>query len=172
MSEIDLLVEDFLAQKRIAVVGVSDRRETGCNLAYRNLKRAGYEVTAVNPRLTEFEGNPCYSDLRSIPERPEAVFILTNPENTEKVVQQCVDLGIKRVWMHCMMGTKPGLVRGMTSVSQDAVRTCRENGIAVIPGSCPNQFLTPDFGHSMMRVLWRTLGFLKISQDKAAGAAV
>jgi predicted CoA-binding protein len=172
MSEIDLLVEDFLAQKRIAVVGVSDRRETGCNLAYRNLKRAGYEVTAVNPRLTEFEGSPCYSDLRSIPERPEAVFILTNPENTEKVVQQCVDLGIKRVWMHCMMGTKPGLVRGMTSVSQDAVRTCRENGIAVIPGSCPNQFLTPDFGHSMMRVLWRALGFLKISQDKAAGAAV
>ncbi|MCG6923349.1 MAG: hypothetical protein LJF15_20030, partial [Acidobacteria bacterium] len=75
-------------------------------------------------------------------------------------------------WMHCMMGTKPGLVRGMTSVSQDAVRTCRENGIAVIPGSCPNQFLTPEFGHSMMRVLWRTLGFLKISQDKAAGAAV
>ena len=54
MSEIDLLVEDFLAQKKIAVVGVSDRRETGCNLAYRRFKGAGYEVTAVNPRLTEF----------------------------------------------------------------------------------------------------------------------
>jgi predicted CoA-binding protein len=42
MSEIDLLVEDFLAQKKIAVVGVSDRRDTGCNLVYRNLKKAGY----------------------------------------------------------------------------------------------------------------------------------
>jgi predicted CoA-binding protein len=172
MSKIDSLVEDFLAQKKIAVVGVSDRRETGCNLAYRNLKKAGYEVTAVNPRLTEFEGDPCYADLRSIPEKPEAVFILTNPEITEKVVEQCVDLGIKRVWMHCMMGTKPGLVRGMTSVSQGGVRRCRENGIAVIPGSCPNQFLNPDFGHSMMRALWRALGFMKISEEKRPGAGV
>lgn len=34
MKTIDQLVQDFLAQKRIAVVGVSDRRETGCNLNY------------------------------------------------------------------------------------------------------------------------------------------
>ena len=39
----------------------------------------------------------------------------------------------------------------------------RENGIKVIPGSCPNQFLNPDFGHRIMRVLWRTLGFMKVS---------
>ena len=109
VSKIDQLVEDFLAQKRIAVVGVSDQRETGCNLAYRNFKKAGYEVAAVNPRLSEFEGDPCYPDLRSIPEKPEAVFILTKPVITEQVVEQCAELGIKRVWMHCMMGTKPGL---------------------------------------------------------------
>jgi predicted CoA-binding protein len=171
MSKIDLLVEDFLAQKKIAVVGVSDRRDTGCNLVYRHLKKAGYEVAAVNPRLTEFEGDPCYPDLGSVPDRPEAVFILTKPSVTEQVVRQCVDLGITRVWMHCMMGTKPGLVRGMTSVSQDAVQMCRENAISVIPGSCPNQFLKSDFGHSMMRVLWRTLGFMKISEERTAGAA-
>jgi hypothetical protein len=47
------------------------------------------------------------------------------------------------------------------------VRLCREHGIAVIPGSCPNQFLNSDFGHRMMRVLWRTLGFMKISQNGA-----
>ena len=171
MSKIDQLVEDFLAQKKIAVVGVSDQRETGCNLAYRAFKGAGYEVAGVNPRLTEFEGDPCYPDLKSIPEKPDAVFILTRPEITERIVDQCIDLGINRVWMHCMMGTKPGLVKGMTSVSQDAVEKCRENGITVIPGSCPNQFLNPDFGHTMMRVLWRALGFMKITQDEAAGAA-
>jgi predicted CoA-binding protein len=67
MAEIDRLVEDFLAQKRIAVAGVSDQRQTGCNLVYRNLKKAGYEVAAVNPPLEQFEGDPCYPDLRSIP---------------------------------------------------------------------------------------------------------
>jgi predicted CoA-binding protein len=163
MSKIDVLVQDFLAQKRIAVVGVSDQRETGCNLGYRNFKKAGYAVAAVNPRLKTFDGDPCYPDLKSIPETPDAVFILANPKVTEQVVQQCVDLGIQRVWMHCMMGTKPGLAAGMTSVSPDAVQLCRAHGIAVIPGACPNQFLNPDFGHGLMRVLWRTLGFHSVN---------
>lgn len=172
MPKIDSLVQDFLAQKKIAVVGVSDRRETGCNLAYRKFKEAGYAVFAVNPRLTTFDGAPCYPDLKSIPEKPDAVFILANPKVTEQIVQQCVDLAIKRVWMHCMMGTKPGLAASMTSVSQDAVQMCRQNGITVIPGSCPNQFLKPDFGHAMMRMIWRILGFLRISSDDPAKAAV
>jgi hypothetical protein len=74
--------------------------------------------------------------------------------------------------MHCMMGTKPGLAAGMTSVSQAAVATCQANGIAVVPGSCPNQFLGPDFGHRLMRGLWRALGFLRIGSaaPERAGA--
>ena len=163
MSQIDALVKDFLAQEKIAVVGVSDQRETGCNLAYRKFKQAGYTVSAVNPRLDSFEGGPCYPDLRSIPDTPQAVFILTNPDVSEQIVQQCVDLGIRYVWMHCMMGTKPGLAASMTSVSPEAVRMCREHGIMVTPGSCPNQFLKPDIGHAIMRVMWRTLGFMKVS---------
>ena len=165
MSKIDTLVHDFLAQKKIAVVGVSDKRETGCNLSYQKFKQAGYTVFAVNPHLTTYDGNPCYPNLKQIPEKPDAVFILASPAVTEQIVQQCVELGIKHVWMHCMMGTKPGLAAGMTSVSQQAVQTCRENGIQVIPGSCPNQFLQPDFGHAMMRVIWRTAGFLGIAQS-------
>jgi uncharacterized protein len=112
--------------------------------------------------MTEFEGNPCYSNLRSLPDKPDGVFILANPKITDEVVRQCVDLGIKRVWMHCMMGTKAGLSANTTSVSPDAVQMCRDLGISVIPGTCPNQFLRPDFGHAMMRVMWRALGFMKV----------
>ena len=163
MAKIDTLVQAFLAQKRIAVIGVSDKRETGCNLAYHKFKGEGYVVTAVNPHITTFEGAPCYPDLKSIPEKPDAVFILANPKVTEQVVQQCIELGIKHIWMHCMMGTKPGLAAGMTSVSQEAVRLCQENGIAVIPGTCPNQYLKPDFGHAMMRVMFRAFGFHQVN---------
>jgi hypothetical protein len=163
MAKLDNMVQDFLAQKRIAVVGVSDKRETGCNLAYKNFKQAGYQVYAVNPRISTFEGDMCYPNLKSIPEKVDAVFMLTNPTVTEQVVGQCVELGVKHVWMHCMMGTKPGLAAGMTSVSQSAVETCKANGIAVIPGPCPNQFLQPDFGHKMMRGLWRMFGFLSVN---------
>jgi len=162
MVKIDNMVGDFLAQKKVAVVGVSDKRDTGCNLAYNKFKENGYQVYPVNPRISEFEGDPCYPDLKSIPEKPDAVFILASPKVTDQIIQQCVELGIKHVWMHCMMGTKPGLVQSMTSVSQDAVRICRENGIQVIPGSCPNQFLKPDFGHAMMRGMWSLFGFMKV----------
>lgn len=62
-----------------------------------------------------------------------------------------------------MMGTKPGLAAGMSSVSQSAVEVCKANGIAVIPGSCPNQFLAPDFGHKMMRGLFGMFGFLNVN---------
>lgn len=170
MATIDALVQDFLAQKKIAVVGVSDQRETGCNAGYRRFKEAGYDVYAVNPRLTTFEGAPCYPDLKAIPDKPDAVFILANPQVTDLIVQQCVELGVKHVWMHCMMGTKPGTGGRSTSVSPDAVRVCYENGIAVIPGTCPNQFLKPDFFHALMRKMWRAFGYLSISEKPVAKA--
>ena len=163
MAKVDELVKDFLAVKKIAVVGVSDKRDTGCNLAYTNFKQNGYQVYAVNPRITAFKEDPCYADLKSIPEKVDAVFILASPKVTDEIVQQCVDLGIKHVWMHCMMGTKPGLAAGMTSVSQSAVETCKANGIAVIPGGCPNQFMKADFGHAAMRGLWRLFGFMNVN---------
>jgi len=163
MKKIDQLVQDFLAQKKIAVVGVSDKRDTGCNLAYKNFKKNGYQVYAVNPRLTSYGNDACYPDLKSIPEKVDAVFVLASPKVTEQVVQQCAELGIKHVWMHCMMGTKPGLAAAMTSVSPSAVEVCRAKGIAVIPGSCPNQFLTPDLGHKMMRGLFGMFGFLNVN---------
>lgn len=163
MPKVDELVKTFLEQKTIAVVGVSDRRDTGCNLVYKKFKEHGYQVYPVNPRITSYAGEPCYADLKSLPVRPEAVFILASPTVTDQIVGQCVDLGIKYVWMHCMMGVKPGLAAGMTSVSPFAVELCKTNGIQVIPGTCPNQFLAPDFGHKMMRGMWRMFGFMNMN---------
>jgi predicted CoA-binding protein len=163
MAKVDDLVKSFLGQKKIAVVGVSDKRETGCNLVYKKFKENGYQVYAVNPRISAYDGDACYADLKATPEKPEAVFILANPKVTEQIVGQCVELGIKHVWMHCMMGTKPGLAASMTSVSQSAVEMCKANGIEVIPGSCPNQFLKPDFGHAMMKGMWRVFGFMNMN---------
>jgi uncharacterized protein len=163
MAKIDNMVQDFLAQKKIAVVGVSDKRETGCNAAYLRFKENGYKVYPINPRISTYDGATCYPDLKSIPDKPDAVFILANPKVTDQIVQECVDLGIKNIWMHCMMGTKPSLAASMTSVSQEAVEMCKANDITVIPGSCPNQFLDPDFAHKMMRGMWRMFGFMNMN---------
>ena len=165
MSTIDPLVKDFLAQQRIAVVGVSRTREDAANLIYRKLRGAGYRVFAINPKTDIFEGDPCYPDLKSLPEPVEGVVIITRPAIAEQIVRQCVELGIPRVWMHCSLGTRPKLGKKLaatiTSVSEEAVRLCRENNIAVIPGGCPMMFCEPvDFGHKCMRWSLRLLGSL------------
>ena len=127
-----------------------------------NTRSYGSRVAEISVGIATFDGVPCYPRLAAIPEKPDAVFILANPRVTDQIVQECVDLGIGHVWMHCLMGTKPGAAASMTSVSADAVRLCRENGIAVIPGTCPNQYLKPDFGHRLMRAVAGALGNLKV----------
>ena len=164
MATIDNLVREFLDQKIFAVVGVSDKRNTGANTNFKTFKRGGYRVYPVNPRLSTYDGVPCYPDITSLPEKPDVVFMATSPGVSEQIIQQCLDLEIKRVWMHCMMGTKPGLSPGSSSVSPSAVDMCRKYGIAVIPGSCPAQFLKADVGHAIMCKLWRAVGFLKIEE--------
>ena len=151
MAKIDDLVQDFLAQKKIAVVGVSDRRDTGCNMAYKRFRDSGYQVYAVNPRITEFEHAPCYPDLKSIPEKPDAVFILTSPQVTDEIVQQCVELGIKHVWMH----RGPGRGKRVKAAAEYG----RQHGITVIEGGCPCMFgPTADPGHKAMRFVFTLTG--------------
>jgi predicted CoA-binding protein len=148
--------EEFLAQKRIAVVGVS--RKTGtANGIYNRMRDRGYTVFAINPNATEVEGDPCYPNLKAVPEDIDAVFIATRPEITETVVNECVELGVSHVWMHynALFGA------GNSSVSETAVAMCRENGINVIPGGCPLMYgQTADFGHKCMRWILGVTGGL------------
>lgn len=166
MSNIDDLARDFLAQQRIAVAGVSRTKENPANLIYNTLRKRGYTVFAVNPHLDAFEGEPCYPDLASLPIKPDGLVIVTRPAVAEELVRQCVQAGVPRVWMHCMLGTRPRLMKNLAksigSVSPEAVRLCHENGIAVIPGSCPMQFLGEDFPHTCMRGVLRMTGALEV----------
>ena len=138
--------KDFLAHKYIAVVGVSRAQNKTANLIYRKLRSEGYKVVAVNPNATTVEGDICYPDLKSIPEKPEAVIIVTKPGITEQVVSECAELGIANIWMHKGIDSKG------TSVSKEAVHYCHQHGIAVIPGGCPMMYFNhADIGHRIMR---------------------
>jgi uncharacterized protein len=138
--------EAFLANKRVAVTGVSRRPKThGSNTIYKRLRERGYDVFAINPNAAEVEGDRSYQDLKSIPGGVDAVVIATRPEFAEPTVRECVELGIKHVWMHWGSGG--------SSVSPTATEYGRQNGITVIDGGCPLMFgPTADFGHKIMRV--------------------
>ena len=148
MQNIKEAASAFLANKRVAVTGVSRTPKThGSNNVYRRLRERGYEVFAVNPNADEVEGDPCYQDLKSIPGGVQAVVIGTRPEIAEDTMRECAELGITQVWMH--RGPGAG------SVSDAATAFGRQHGIAVIDGGCPLMFPpTADFGHKVMRFVY------------------
>jgi predicted CoA-binding protein len=145
MQEIKQAAAAFLANKRVAVTGVSRTPKThGSNTVYRRLRDRGYEVFAVNPNTDEVEGDRCYENLSSIPNGVEAVVIGTRPEIAEDTMRECAELGIKHVWMHWGGGA--------SSVSKPATDYGRQHGITVIDGGCPLMFgPTADIGHKIMR---------------------
>jgi predicted CoA-binding protein len=156
-ATLDDKVNDFLAQKRIAVAGVSrdNRHHPVGNLIYHRLKNTGHEVFAVNPHMQTFEGDRCYPDLRSIPGGVDGVVITTRPETTERIVRDCGDAGVRRVWMHQSIG------KG-TSVSPKAVDYCRQQEISVIAGGCPMMYgPNADFPHTCMRWVLKLTGGLR-----------
>ena len=141
-------VNDFLAQTRIAVAGVSRNNSDHPvgNLIYQRLKTTGHDVFPVNPNMRTFEGESCYPDLKSIPGGVDAVVVVTRPETTEQIVRDCGDAGVTRVWMHRSMGGKG------SSVSAEAVEYCHQHDISVIAGACPMMFGPgADLGHTCMR---------------------
>lgn len=157
MSKIDELAKDFLSQKNIAVAGVSKNEKATANFIYQQLNDANHKVYPINPTMEKFNGEPCYPDVKSVPVKIDGVVIVTKPEVTEKIVQDCIDAGIKRVWMHNMFGNK-GYNKAGTCVSEKAIQMCKENNITVIPGGCPVMFYEADFGHKCMRGITRLIG--------------
>ena len=148
-------IDDFLAQKRIAVAGVSANRDLPGSLIYRKLKGAGYQVTAICPGAETFDGDPCYPDLMAIPGGVDGVVIATRPELTTDIVRQAVAAEVPRVWMH------ESLMHGGTSVSAEGVAICKAYGISLIAGACPMMYCQPvDFGHRCMCWLMRVTGGL------------
>ena len=140
MSSLKGAVEDFLGQKRVAVAGVSRSGNAAANIVYRKLREAGYEVFPVNPNARETEGATCYPDLKSIPGGVTGVVIATDPGVTDQIVRECAEVGISRIWMHRSFGAG--------SVSDAAVKFCREHNLTIIAGGCPVMFCEPvDFGH-------------------------
>ncbi len=144
-------IETFLAQKRIAMVGISrERQNIGVSL-FEELQRRGHEVIPVNPNTQEMLGQKCFARVQEIQPPPDAALILTSPSITNAVVHDCADAGIKRIWMY-----RGG---GKGSVSDEAVEFCRKQGIEVVPGQCPFMFLAPvQSVHRFHRFLFKITG--------------
>ena len=115
-------IEDFLAEKRIAMVGISRDPANFSVKLFEELCRRGY-----------VGGRRCFARLQDVQPPVEGVLMMTSPAVTETVVRDCAEVGIRKVWMY-----RAG---GKGAVSRKAVAFCEERGMQVVPGECPFMFL-------------------------------
>lgn len=142
-------VENILGQKTFAVVGVSRNGKKFGNAIYKEMKKKGYRVFAVNSYAGEIEGEKCFASLKDLPEKPGAVILSVKPSETEKVVREAFDCGIKNIWMQ------------QGSESEEAVKFCKENNINEVHKECFLMFANPvDSVHKFHRFIWKVLGKL------------
>lgn len=145
-------IVEFLALKRIAMVGVSRRSNDFSRMLFDAFRKRGYEIVPVNPAASEILGQPCFARLQDVHPPVEAAILMTSPRVTESVVQDCAEARVRRVWMY-----SPGGGQGATSSA--ALEFCRAHNIAVIQGHCPFMFWRDShFGHHLHGLLLRIMG--------------
>lgn len=126
-------VDDFLAQGRFAMVGISRNPGDFSRLLLREFLKRGYDVVPVHPQCEEVEGRRCAHSIANVAPPVESVLFMTPPSLTEALTPECAAAGIKRIWMY--------RAAGAGAVSQKAIEFCAANGIEVVPGECPLMFL-------------------------------
>jgi predicted CoA-binding protein len=92
-------ISQFMQQPQIAVVGVSRNKNKFGNTVYNTLKKKGIRVLPVNPHLTHFEGDKCFSSIETLPSDVKALFVNTPPDSTIKIVESACKKGIKYLWL-------------------------------------------------------------------------
>jgi predicted CoA-binding protein len=143
-------IEDFLAQKRIAMVGVSRNPKDFSAALFEEFRKRGYDMVPVNPNACEVLGQPCFAHVQEIQPPVDAALLMTTGEVTDAVVSDCAAAGIRRIWMY--------RAAGKGAVTGKAVAFCRDHGIDVVPGQCPFMFLPGTGGvhkfHGFMRKIF------------------
>ncbi len=128
---------EFLAERRIAVVGVSRDEKAFSRFLLRELIRRGYDVVPVSAHLREVEGRACFRRATEIEPPASAALLLTRPERTEEAVRDAISAGIDKIWMH--------RGQGAGAASPAAVEACVAHHIALVTDLCPLMVL-PDSG--------------------------
>jgi predicted CoA-binding protein len=83
----------------IAVVGATDHPTKYGGIIYRDLKGKGFVVYAVNPYRDKVDGDPCWSTVKDIPERPTIVVLVVPAKRGMGVIGDCAEVGIRNIWI-------------------------------------------------------------------------
>jgi predicted CoA-binding protein len=120
----DQAIQDFIAGKRIAVVGASRSGKKFGNTTMAELKQRGYQVLVVHPEAQEIDGERCYPNLAAVQGQADGVWICVPPRQAQAVVKEAAEAGFDKIWLQ------------QGAESPEALALARELGIKPVAGRC------------------------------------
>ena len=126
MESDDHLSALLTAAKTVAVVGIKDRPEEDAYRVPDYMRRAGYRILPVNPKLSQVFDTPCRATLGEIDEPIDLVNLFRASEHVPAHVDEILALDPKPrvVWMQL------GIHHG------ESAKRLRDAGIEVVQDRC------------------------------------
>lgn len=122
--------------QHVAVLGLSPNQDRPSFRVARGLQSKGYHIIPVRPKLEEVLGERAYPNLESLPQLPDIVDVFRASEHVAAIVESCIKLGIKNLWLQEGVIDEAAALRaqqaGITVVMdrcmwRDCVQLCRDD---------------------------------------------
>ena len=110
--------------KTIAVVGLSPNPARPAFRIARALQGFGYRIIPVRPKVESVLGEKAYASLAEVPDKIDLVDVFRSPEHVGPIVDECLRLGLKRLWL------QDGVV------NEEAAAKASASGMTVVMDRC------------------------------------
>lgn len=142
-------INQFFAPKKIAIAGASKNTKKFGYALFNELRQKGFDVCPINPTTDAIDGIPCFKSVKEIPVGYEKLIVVTPKIETDEIIRQAAEKGIKHIWVQQMSNT--------TETSKIA----KDLGIDLIDNECIFMFADPVASvHKFHRFIWKVFGKL------------
>ena len=118
-------IDQLLALKTWAVVGLSNNSERAAYRVSKLLIEKGHQVVPVHPKAETVHGQQGYAKLSDIPFAVDVVDIFVNSELAGEVVDSAIEIKAKGVWLQ------------LDVIDEAAVDRAGKAGLITVMNRCP-----------------------------------
>ena len=110
--------------RTIAVVGLSPNRARPSYGVSRSMQGYGYTIIPVHPAATEILGAKAYPTLSDVPVAIDLVNVFRRSEHVDAVVDECLRLGLKNIWIQEDIVNEPAALRARAGGMMVVMNRC------------------------------------------------
>ena len=125
MSFNEETIDQVLAMKTWAIVGLGNNPERAAFGVSKLLQEKGHQIVPVYPRAETVHGEAGYKTLAEIPFPIEVVDCFVNSKLVGKVVDEAIAIGAKAVWLQ------------LDVIDEAAIARAEAAGLLAIMDRCP-----------------------------------